>query len=58
MWGGLVMNEVKPGNGKHRPMRRNLTGTKRRTIFGLDTHPRDVQINDRMYSSRLMYSFR
>src|ERR1700754_5261701 len=21
MWGGLVMNEVKPGNGKHRPMR-------------------------------------
>ena len=52
------MNEVKPGNGKHRPMRRNLTGTKRRTIFGVDTHPRDVQINDRMYSSRLMYSFR
>ena len=35
----------------------NLTNTKRRTIFGVDTRPRDVQINDRMYSLRLMYSF-
>lgn len=35
----------------------NATNTKRRTMFGLETRPRDVQINDRMYSLKAMYSF-
>lgn len=33
------------------------TNTKRRTMFGLETRPRDMQINDRMYSLKAMYSF-
>ncbi|MBB3226022.1 TonB-dependent receptor [Luteibacter sp. Sphag1AF] len=35
----------------------NLTNTKRATIFGLDTRPRDVQINDRMFNLKAQYSF-
>jgi TonB-dependent receptor len=35
----------------------NLTNTKRATIFGVDTRPRDVQINDRMFSLKAQFSF-
>lgn len=35
----------------------NLTNTKRATNFGLDTLPRDVQINDRMLSLKAQLSF-
>lgn len=35
----------------------NLTNTKRATIFGVDTQPRDVQINDRMFSLKAQFSF-
>ncbi|MBB6242498.1 TonB-dependent receptor [Rhodanobacter sp. MP1X3] len=35
----------------------NLTNTKRGTNFGLDTLPRDVQINDRMFSLKAQLDF-
>ncbi|PTR34394.1 TonB-dependent receptor [Luteibacter sp. OK325] len=35
----------------------NLTNTKRATIFGLDTRPRDVQINDRLFSLKAQFTF-
>ena len=35
----------------------NLTNTKRSTIFGLDTRPRDVQINDRLFSLKAQFTF-
>jgi TonB-dependent receptor len=34
----------------------NLTNTKRAPIFGVDTRPRDVQVNDRMYSLKAQLS--
>ncbi|TCV95932.1 TonB-dependent receptor [Luteibacter rhizovicinus] len=35
----------------------NLTNTKRSTIFGLDSRPRDVQINDRLFSLKAQFTF-
>jgi TonB-dependent receptor len=35
----------------------NLTNTKRSTIFGLDSRPRDAQINDRLFSLKAQFTF-
>ncbi|HEV7778939.1 MAG TPA: TonB-dependent receptor [Luteibacter sp.] len=35
----------------------NLTNTRRATIFGVDTRPRDAQINDRMFSLKAQMNF-